>query len=104
MSMAIATDLEPEDAKRHTNGVVREVVLGLAQRTSGTRSPTLGHALTAAITVRNTADAYLVELVAMARAEGATWAEIGTALGVSTQAAHQRYGRRDRAGRPRADH
>ena len=49
------------------------------------------HRLEAANRLRHAADALVTELVGAARAEGATWADIGEALGVSTQAAHQKY-------------
>jgi hypothetical protein len=39
------------------------------------------------------ADAALTDAVAAARAAGDTWAMIGTALGISRQAAYQRFGR-----------
>lgn len=39
------------------------------------------------------ADAMLAEAVASARADGATWAELGQILGVTRQAAHRRFGR-----------
>ena len=35
--------------------------------------------------------AIIPELVAEARKKGATWSDIGDTLGVSTQAAHQKY-------------
>jgi hypothetical protein len=72
---------------------VRGTILGWAQQ-SVRGEPTLGDALRAAVDVRDAADAYLRELVDMARNDGATWAEIGEAIGVTTQAAHQRYGPR----------
>jgi hypothetical protein len=68
-------------------------VLGLAQQ-SVNGEPTLGDALRAAVDVREAVDDYLRELVRLARTDGATWAEIGEAIGVTTQAAHQRYGPR----------
>ena len=52
---------------------------------------TVGNALEAAVAVREGTEAYLVELVRHARDAGASWASIGGALGVSAQAAHQRY-------------
>ena len=47
--------------------------------------------LEAANRLRHATEALVTELVAGARADGATWAEIGEVLGVSTQAAHQKY-------------
>ena len=41
---------------------------------------------------RNALDAQLRKAVAKARKGGRGWAEIGYALGVSKQAAHQKYG------------
>lgn len=38
-----------------------------------------------------------------ARADGATWAQIGLAAGVTRQAAHERWGHIPRAGCPRAE-
>lgn len=42
--------------------------------------------------VREAAESALKQAVPAAAAEGATWAQIGRALDVTTQAAHQRYG------------
>lgn len=47
--------------------------------------------LEAAQRLRHAAEALVAELVAEARKKGATWADIGETLGVSTQAAHQKY-------------
>ncbi len=47
--------------------------------------------LEAANRLRHAADAVVTEFVAAARERGATWADIGEVLGVSTQAAHQKY-------------
>ncbi len=47
--------------------------------------------LEAANRLRHATEALVTELVAAARSDGATWAEIGEVLGVSTQAAHQKY-------------
>lgn len=38
-----------------------------------------------------------------ARADGATWAQIGAAAGITRQAAHERWGHLPRAGCPRAE-
>lgn len=47
--------------------------------------------LEAAARLRQASEALVTELVAKAREDGATWADIGEVLGVSTQAAHQKY-------------
>lgn len=47
--------------------------------------------LEAAARLRQASEALVTELVAKAREEGATWSDIGEVLGVSTQAAHQKY-------------
>lgn len=64
---------------------------GLVQRT-GDGELTVGAALAATAALREAADRKLFDLVAFARDSGASWAAIGEALGVTTQAAHQRYG------------
>lgn len=81
--MADETGADPGiDAARHA-------VAGLVS--SWGEQLTVGNALEAAVAVRTGADAYLVELVTHAREAGASWASIGAALGVTAQAAHQRY-------------
>ena len=47
--------------------------------------------LEAAQRLRQASEALVAELVAEARKEGVTWSDIGDTLGVSTQAAHQKY-------------
>lgn len=47
--------------------------------------------LEAAARLRHASEALVTELVTKAREDGATWADIGEVLGVSTQAAHQKY-------------
>ena len=47
--------------------------------------------LEAAQRLRHAAEALVAELVAEARKNGSTWSDIGDTLGVSTQAAHQKY-------------
>jgi hypothetical protein len=49
--------------------------------------------LTAAGALARVADRLLADEVRTARVEGATWTEVGQALGVSRQAATQRFGR-----------
>lgn len=53
---------------------------------------TLEAGLRASAVVRRALDALQEELVGLARQEGAPWSSIGAALGVTTQAAHQRFG------------
>jgi hypothetical protein len=53
---------------------------------------TLEAGLQASAIVRRALDALQQELVGLARDEGASWSQIGAALGVTTQAAHQRFG------------
>ena len=43
--------------------------------------------------LRDAADAYLAEYVEAARKEGMAWQSIADALGVTRQAAHERYAR-----------
>ena len=66
------------------DGVARAAVHELAGGDGAVR-------LEAANRLRHATEALVTELVAAARAEGATWADIGEVLGVSTQAAHQKY-------------
>jgi len=78
-----------------TPGAVDAIVDGamrdLVQRT-GDGQLTVGAALVATAALRDAADRKLYELVGFARSAGASWAAIGDALGVTTQAAHQRFG------------
>ena len=75
---------------------VADVIVDEAMRDLVTRSGqgelTVGAALGATAALRDSADRKLFELVGFARDAGASWASIGEALGVTTQAAHQRYG------------
>ena len=69
---------------------IRRELLALLRRMAG--GPlTLEAGLHASSLVRRGIDALQAELVGMARGEGASWAAIGSALGVTTQAAHQRF-------------
>jgi hypothetical protein len=69
---------------------VRRELLALCGRLSS--GPlTLEAGLRASAVVRRGIDVLQAELVATARAEGASWSAIGDALGVTTQAAHQRF-------------
>ena len=53
---------------------------------------TLEAGLRASAAVRRSLDALQQELVGLARQENASWSQIGSALGVTAQAAHQRFG------------
>jgi hypothetical protein len=79
------------DPATEADGIVDEAMRDLVLRTGETEL-TVGAALAATAALREAADRKLFELVGFAREAGASWASIGTALGVSTQAAHQRYG------------
>jgi hypothetical protein len=73
------------------DGIVDEAMRGLVSR-SGQSELTVGAALAATAALRDAADRKLFDLVSFAREAGASWSSIGEALGVTTQAAHQRYG------------
>lgn len=85
--MGTAGEAEPA---RVASLIVDEAMRELVQRT-GSAELTVGAALAATATLRDAADHKLFELVGFARDSGASWAAIGQALGVTTQAAHQRY-------------
>ncbi len=76
---------------RAATSIVDEAMKELVLHT-GDGQLTVGAALAATAALRNAADLKLFELVGFARDAGASWAAIGAALGVTTQAAHQRYG------------
>ena len=79
----------------HALAVARDAMRDLAIRLGAPgQEITLGDALAATAALKTAADSIIFELVSHAREAGASWAEIGQALGVSTQAAHQRFGRR----------
>ena len=73
------------------DAIVDEAMRDLVAR-AGQGELTVGAALGATASIRDSADRKLFELVGFARDAGASWAAIGEALGVTTQAAHQRYG------------
>jgi hypothetical protein len=50
-------------------------------------------ALTAVEALARVVDRWRARLVRLARTRGAPWTDIGQSLGVSKQAAHERYGR-----------
>lgn len=68
------------------DAALRDAMHGL---TRGERDVT--QRLETAQRLRHAAEALVAELVAEARRKGATWSDIGETLGVSTQAAHQKY-------------
>lgn len=69
---------------------LRRELLALVRRLA--KGPlTLEAGLRATAALRRGIDELQTELVSTARDEGASWAAIGEALGVSTQAAHQRF-------------
>jgi hypothetical protein len=80
-----------KDPAELADGAVDEAMRGVVART-GEGELTVGAALVATAALRDAADRKLFELVGFAREAGASWAAIGEALGVTTQAAHQRYG------------
>jgi hypothetical protein len=75
--------------QREQAAVRRELMAVLRRLANGPL--TLEAGLRASAAVRRGVDALQADLVASAREEGASWAAIGEALGVTTQAAHQRF-------------
>ena len=73
------------------DAIIDEAMRGLVLK-SGDGELTVGAALAATAALRDAADRKLYVLVGFAREAGASWAAIGEALGVTTQAAHQRFG------------
>jgi len=69
--------------------VRKELLAALRRLVDGPLTLEAGLRATAAL--RRGVDDLQTELVNNARAEGASWAAIGGALGVTTQAAHQRF-------------
>jgi hypothetical protein len=78
--------------------IIDDAMRDLVQRT-GNGELTVGAALGATAALRDAADRKLFVLVGFAREAGASWAAIGEALGVTTQAAHQRFGPKQGAGK-----
>ena len=78
------------------DSIIDDAMRQLVQAT-GDGELTVGAALTASAALRDAADRKLFVLVGFAREAGASWSAIGAALGVTTQAAHQRYGRKQPA-------
>ena len=71
--------------------VARDAVRGLLPAGAG-RNDALVAGLAAAQQLRDRLDWVLLSLVGESRAAGMSWSQIGGALGVRKQAAHQRYG------------
>ena len=88
------------DPATAADGIVDEAMRELVLR-SGQDELTVGAALAATAALREAADRKLFELVGFAREAGASWSSIGEALGVTTQAAHQRYGPKLSTTKPR---
>ncbi len=81
----------PPGSAGSADAIVELAMRELVQR-SGDAELTVGAALGATAALRDAADRKLFDLVGFARDAGASWAAIGEALGVTTQAAHQRFG------------
>jgi hypothetical protein len=84
------------DPATEAETIVDDAMRDLVRRT-GDGQLTVGAALSATAALRDAADRKLFDLVGFARDAGASWAAIGEALGVSTQAAHQRFGPKPQA-------
>jgi hypothetical protein len=89
-------DTPPDADADEARAAARSAVLGHARRLAAREPLTLGHALRSAAVLRAALDDELRSLVEQARGSGATWSDIGGALGVSTQAAQQRFGQSER--------
>jgi hypothetical protein len=81
------------DPATAAESIVDDAMRDLVRQT-GDGQLTVGAALSATAALRDAADRKLFDLVGFAREAGASWAAIGDALGVTTQAAHQRFGRK----------
>jgi anti-sigma regulatory factor (Ser/Thr protein kinase) len=80
----------PQDA---TASVERPAAVSAEQPTDWRPVEPVLEALTAVETLARVVDRWRARLVRLARTRGAPWTEIGHSLGVSKQAAHERYGR-----------
>src|SRR3954454_10469503 len=75
-----------------TSGIrVDQLAAIVDHRANGDTVAALGAAVEVADDVRGVAEELLDRYVAAARADGRSWSEIGAALGVSKQAAQQRF-------------
>lgn len=95
--LAIWADQVGQATGEEQQGLV-EAGMPALYRQLGARHPALG-ALQILADARNELDRWVESAVAEARQEGATWRQVGEALGVSAQAAHKAYGH-SRSGQP----
>ncbi len=79
----------PQDATASTE---RPAPVSTEQPKDGSPVEPVLEALTAVETLARVVDRWRARLVRLARTRGAPWTEIGHSLGVSKQAAHERYG------------
>ena len=93
----------PQDATASTE---RPTAVSTERPEDGRPVEPVLEALTAVETLARVVDRWRARLVRLARTRGAPWTEIGHSLGVSKQAAHERYGRarRRRVGRELPGH
>jgi hypothetical protein len=90
----------PTDPEVAADEALEQAMRDLVRR-HGVGELTVGAALGATAALREAADRKLYVLVGYAREAGASWASIGEALGVTTQAAHQRFGPKPPASKAR---
>lgn len=67
------------------------LIRGIKPNTDGTQWATGLDTVQGLRMIRETADSALVNAVALARSEGESWESIGRALGMTRQAAHEKY-------------
>ncbi|MGH3829140.1 MAG: anti-sigma factor RsbA family regulatory protein [Pseudonocardiaceae bacterium] len=84
-----ATDTVPSIGPNTGHNAGRQIATNSETRPA---EPVL-EALTAVETLARVVDRWRTRLVRLARTRGAPWTDIGQSLGVSKQAAHERYGR-----------
>lgn len=95
--------VEPAKALKREAGIIAKAVAhvaaaGQASPNGGVRGTTTEEALGAVRRAELALEDTRAALVLAARYAGASWAEVGALLGVSKQAAAQRYGDLDRRG------
>jgi MEDS: MEthanogen/methylotroph, DcmR Sensory domain/Histidine kinase-like ATPase domain len=79
-------------AERFERYLPQELTVESQWPTTASAEPVL-EALTAVDALARVVDRWRARLVRLARARGVSWTDIGQSLGVSKQAAHERYGR-----------